>query len=136
MTEAAHCLSCGLATTPLPTPETKPMLQTSIYPIGKRDHEEMILVASRTVGIPAVALRFRGTYRGLYPKNEEEVVRNRLAATFRFIVSQRLLPRADKGRVAAIESLKVTQRTREYIEKGKKEGESPWRRADRDTRRR
>src|SRR6185503_16055519 len=30
---------------------------------------------------------------GIFPKNEEQVVRTRLAATFRFIISQRLLPR-------------------------------------------
>ena len=32
---------------------------------------------------------------GLYPKNEEQVIRTRLAQTFRYIVSQRLIPRAD-----------------------------------------
>lgn len=49
----------------------------------------------------------------------------RLAGAFRFIVSQRLIPRADgKGRVAAIEILKSTARTRDYIEKGEREGKS------------
>jgi twitching motility protein PilT len=62
---------------------------------------------------------------GVFPKSEEHIVRTRLANTFRFIVSQRLLPRADgKGRVAAIEILKSTIRTREYIEKGEREGKS------------
>ncbi len=62
---------------------------------------------------------------GLYPKNEEKVIRNRLAQTFRYILSQRLLPRADgKGRVAAVEILKSNQRTREYIEKGEEDGKS------------
>jgi twitching motility protein PilT len=38
---------------------------------------------------------------GLYPKNEEPVIRTRLAQTFRYIISQRLLPRADRrGRIA------------------------------------
>ena len=38
---------------------------------------------------------------------------------FRFIVSQRLLPKKDgKGRVAAVEILKSTMRTRDYIERG------------------
>src|SRR3979490_1164972 len=31
---------------------------------------------------------------GLYPKNEEKIIRTRLAQTFRYIVSQRLVPRA------------------------------------------
>jgi pilus retraction protein PilT len=60
---------------------------------------------------------------GLYPKNEEKIIRMRLAQTFRYIVSQRLIPRANgKGRVAAVEILKSNQRTREYIEKGESEG--------------
>ncbi|HEY6119097.1 MAG TPA: PilT/PilU family type 4a pilus ATPase [Pyrinomonadaceae bacterium] len=62
---------------------------------------------------------------GVFPKNEEHVIRTRIAQSFRYIVSQRLIPRADaKGRVAAIEILKSTMRTREYIEKGESEGKS------------
>jgi twitching motility protein PilT len=62
---------------------------------------------------------------GVFPKNEEKVIRTRIAQSFRFIVSQRLLPKPDgKGRVAAIEILKSTMRTREYIEKGETEGKS------------
>ena len=62
---------------------------------------------------------------GLYPKNEESVIRTRLAQTFRYIVSQRLIPRADgRGRVAAVEILKSSPRTREYIETGESEGKS------------
>src|SRR5689334_23321804 len=62
---------------------------------------------------------------GLYPKNEEPVIRTRLAQTFRYILSQRLIPRADlRGRVAAVEILKSTPRTREYIEQGEAQGKS------------
>jgi twitching motility protein PilT len=62
---------------------------------------------------------------GMYPKNEEKVIRTRLAQTFRYIVSQRLIPRADnKGRIAAVEILKSNPRTREYIEKGEEQGKS------------
>src|SRR5215204_2621138 len=62
---------------------------------------------------------------GLYPKNEERIIRTRLAQTFRYIVSQRLIPRADgKGRIAAVEVLKSNPRTREYIEKGESEGKT------------
>ncbi|HWQ35623.1 MAG TPA: PilT/PilU family type 4a pilus ATPase [Blastocatellia bacterium] len=62
---------------------------------------------------------------GLYPKNEESVIRTRLAQTFRYIISQRLIPKADSsGRVAAVEILKSTPRTREYIERGEGEGRS------------
>src|SRR5580765_3457766 len=62
---------------------------------------------------------------GIYPKSEEHVIRTRLAQAFRYIVSQRLLPRADgTGRVAAVEILKATPRTREYIEQGESEGKN------------
>ena len=62
---------------------------------------------------------------GVFPKNEEQSIRTRLSQSFRYIVSQRLLPRADgSGRVAAIEVLKATSRTREYIERGESEGKS------------
>lgn len=62
---------------------------------------------------------------GLYPKNEEQVIRTRLAQTFRYIVSQRLIPRADRGgRIAAVEILRSSPRTREYIEAGEADGKS------------
>jgi twitching motility protein PilT len=62
---------------------------------------------------------------GLYPKNEERVIRTRLAQTFRYIVSQRLIPRADgEGRGAAVEVLRSTPRTREYINEGESEGKT------------
>ena len=62
---------------------------------------------------------------GLYPKNEEPVIRTRLAQTFRYIISQRLIPRADRrGRVAAVEILRSSPRTREYIEAGEADGKS------------
>src|SRR5918911_363038 len=62
---------------------------------------------------------------GLYPKNEEPVIRTRLAQTFRYIVSQRLVPRADgRGRIAAVEILRSTPRTREYINAGESEGKT------------
>src|SRR5205085_2058276 len=62
---------------------------------------------------------------GLYPKNEEPVIRTRLAQTFRYILSQRLIPRADgQGRVAAVEILRSTPRTREYLQNGESEGKT------------
>ena len=62
---------------------------------------------------------------GLYPKNEEAVIRTRSAQTFRYIISQRLIPRADdRGRLAAVEILKASPRTREYIETGESQGKS------------
>jgi twitching motility protein PilT len=62
---------------------------------------------------------------GLFPKSQEHIIRMRLAGAFRFIVSQRLVPRSDgRGRIAAIEILRSTARTRDYVEKGEREGKS------------
>lgn len=61
---------------------------------------------------------------GVFPKIEEQAIRTRLAQSFRRIISQRLLPKAGGGRIAAIEILAANSRTREYIEKGEKEGRS------------
>jgi twitching motility protein PilT len=62
---------------------------------------------------------------GAFPMSDQQGVRNRLSKAFRYILSQRLLPRKDgKGRVAVIEILASTMRTREYVEKGETEGKS------------
>jgi twitching motility protein PilT len=61
---------------------------------------------------------------GVFPKNEESAIRTRLAQSFRRIISQRLMPKEGGGRIAAIEILVSNSRTREYIEKGEKEGRS------------
>jgi twitching motility protein PilT len=62
---------------------------------------------------------------GAFPAGDQQAVRSRLAASFRMIVSQRLLPRRDgKGRVAVLEILKSTLRTRQYVEQGENEGKT------------
>ncbi len=62
---------------------------------------------------------------GVFPLSDQAAIRNRLAKAFRFIISQRLIPRHDKaGRVAVFEILKATVRTREYVERGETEGKS------------
>ena len=53
---------------------------------------------------------------------EQQSVRDRFAKSFRYIVCQRLMPKADRnGRVAAFEILKANAHTRECIEKGERE---------------
>jgi dTDP-L-rhamnose 4-epimerase len=47
---------------PEPTAETKPLRPTSVYAVGKRDHEELFLSVGAAYGIPAVALRFFNVY--------------------------------------------------------------------------
>jgi twitching motility protein PilT len=62
---------------------------------------------------------------GVFPLAEQHIIRNRLAKSFRYIISQRLIPlKNGGGRVAAIEILKSTLRTREYVEKGEAEGKT------------
>jgi twitching motility protein PilT len=62
---------------------------------------------------------------GVFPQNEQDMMRNRLGKTFRYIISQRLIPRKDgSGRIAAMEILKSTLRTREYVEKGEGDGKT------------
>lgn len=61
---------------------------------------------------------------GVFPKVEEAAIRTRLSQSFRRIISQRLMPKVGGGRIAAIEILVSNSRTREYIEKGEKEGRS------------
>jgi twitching motility protein PilT len=62
---------------------------------------------------------------GAFPMAEQHTLRNRLAKSFRYIISQRLVPRKDgAGRVAVIEILKSTLRTREYVEKGEVDGKT------------
>jgi twitching motility protein PilT len=62
---------------------------------------------------------------GVFPLSDQTAVRNRLAKAFRYIISQRLIPRRDgSGRLAVFEILKSTMRTREYVERGETEGKS------------
>jgi twitching motility protein PilT len=53
---------------------------------------------------------------------EQQAVRERFAKSFRYIICQRLVPRADgNGRVPVVEILKANARTRECVEKGERE---------------
>jgi twitching motility protein PilT len=61
---------------------------------------------------------------GVFPKDQEPQIRTRLAQSFRYIISQRLIPKIGGGRTAALEILKSSMRTREYITKGEGEGKS------------
>ena len=58
----ATCPRCGAAASPLPTPEEKPLMPTSIYAISKRDQEELSLTMGQAYHLPVVALRFFNVY--------------------------------------------------------------------------
>jgi len=61
---------------------------------------------------------------GVFPKDQEPQVRTRFSQSFRYVISQRLLPKIGSGRVAVLEILKSTMRTRDYVLKGETEGRS------------
>ncbi|MBZ5558647.1 MAG: PilT/PilU family type 4a pilus ATPase [Acidobacteriia bacterium] len=61
---------------------------------------------------------------GSFEAGDQASVRTRLASSFRYFISQRLLPKKGSGRIAVLEMLKSTMRTREYLEKGDSEGRS------------
>ena len=61
---------------------------------------------------------------GTFEAADQQAIRTRLASTFRYFISQRLVPKKGGGRVAVLEMLKSTMRTREYIEMGEKEGKT------------
>jgi len=61
---------------------------------------------------------------GVFPKNEERQIRTRFSQSFKWIVSQRLVPKVGGGRMALCEVLRSTSRTKEYIQEGEREGKS------------
>lgn len=61
---------------------------------------------------------------GMFDKDEETLVRNRLADTLRWIVSQRLLPKVGGGRVAALEILCTGLRVKDAVLHGESEGKT------------
>jgi twitching motility protein PilT len=61
---------------------------------------------------------------GTFDAAEQAGIRARLAASFRYIISQRLLPKTSGGRVAVLEILRSTLRTRDYVACGENEGKT------------
>src|SRR6185436_13719270 len=61
---------------------------------------------------------------GVFPKNEERQIRTRFSQSFKWIVSQRLIPKHGGGRMAVCEVLRSSSRTKEYIQEGEREGKS------------
>jgi len=96
-------------------------METTEIALGASETGHLVLSTLHTTDASKTVNRIIG----IYPKSEEHVIRTRLAHAFRYIVSQRLIPRADgNGRIAAVEILKATPRTREYIEQGEIEGKT------------
>lgn len=58
---------------------------------------------------------------GMFEQEEQQMIRNRLADTIRWIVGQRLLPKKDGGRVALFEILRTSLRVKDLIINGETE---------------
>ena len=81
----------------------------------------LVLSSMNTVDAAKTVDRIVGTFAS----SEQQGVRERLAKNFRYIICQRLLPRANRdGRVPAVEILKSTPRTREIVETGERPGKT------------
>jgi twitching motility protein PilT len=61
---------------------------------------------------------------GVFPKDEERQVRTRFSQSFKWIISQRLVPKKSGGRMGVCEILRSTARTKEYVQEGEREGKS------------
>jgi twitching motility protein PilT len=89
-----------------------------------RDREtmEMVLEAAETGHLVLSSLNTLDAAKtverivGAFSVAEQSSIRGRLAKTLRYVISQRLLPRRDGGRVAALEVFKATSRTMQYID--------------------
>jgi twitching motility protein PilT len=81
----------------------------------------LVLSSLNTMDAPKTIERIVGSFG----PTEQQVVRERLAKSFRYIICQRLIPKADRsGRVPAFEILKANARTRDCIEKGDRENKT------------
>lgn len=81
----------------------------------------LVLSTLHTIDAPKTVERIVG----VFPLGDQQGIRTRLSKAFQYIVSQRLVPRQDRpGRVAVLEILKSTLRTREYIQNGEADGKT------------
>jgi dTDP-L-rhamnose 4-epimerase len=57
-----QCHECGADLAPVPTPESKPLIPTSVYAVSKQVQEQYSLVIGKAYDIPTVALRYFNVY--------------------------------------------------------------------------
>ena len=83
------------------------------------ENGHIVLSSVNTVDSSKTIERLIGTSSG----TDQQAVRERLAKTFRYIISQRLIPRRDGGgRIAVVEILKSNSRPRDCIEQSERPG--------------
>jgi twitching motility protein PilT len=97
--------------------------------IRDRDTMEIVLDAAETGHLVLSSMNTLDASKtvervvGSFLPAEQWAARTRLAKSFRYIVSQRLIPRADgSGRIPVVEILKANAQTRECVETGENEG--------------
>ena len=88
------------------------------------ENGHLVLSSMRTIDASKTVERMVSMFAAHpFTAGEQQSVRERLAKTFRYIVAQRLIPRADGGeRIAVVEILKSNSRTRECVEQGERPG--------------
>lgn len=85
------------------------------------ENGHLVLSSMNTVDASKTVDRIVGTF----PIPEQQPIRERLAKSLRYVISQKLLPRRDgTGRIAVIEILTSNEQTRECIEQGERPGKT------------
>jgi twitching motility protein PilT len=94
-----------------------------------RDTVEMVLEAAETGHLVLSSLNTTNAIKavdrmaGSFEAGEQRSIRSRFSKTFRYVISQRLIPRIDtQGRVSAVEILKATHQTRQLLESDEQAG--------------
>jgi len=83
------------------------------------ENGHLVLSSMNTVDSSKAVERIVSTFQA----SSQQSVRERLAKTFRYIITQRLVPRHDGGdRIAIVEILKANSRTRDCVEQGERPG--------------
>jgi twitching motility protein PilT len=83
------------------------------------ENGHLVLSSMNTIDTSKTVERIVNTF----PVSGQQAVRERLAKTFRYIIAQRLVPRADGGsRIPVVEILKSNSRTRDCVEQGERPG--------------
>jgi len=91
--------------------------------IRDRETTEMLLEAAETGHLVLSSLNTVDAAKtverllSVFAFGEQQGARRRIAKTLRYVVSQRLLPRNEGGRIAAVEILKAGPRMHEYFER-------------------
>jgi twitching motility protein PilT len=88
------------------------------------ENGHLVLSSMNTIDASKTVERIVGLFSaGSLAAAAQQSVRERLGKTFRYIIAQRLIPRADGGeRIAVVEILKSNSRTRDCVEQGERPG--------------